>query len=137
MSSHIGDAPEGVNRGDEMTLDTRVIAEFGRGLGGAVPEFVAALIEEFIQEAAVQVERMRDAGQRLDAPAMKASAHGLRGSSLMLGVRRLARLCEQLEREAGQPGSYARPEALLSDLDEEFVKVRHALKAELQGAGDR
>ena len=137
MTSHIGEAPESANRPDEMTLDTRVIAEFGRGLGGAVPEFVVALIGEFIQEAAVQVERMREAGQRLDAPAMKASAHGLRGSSMMLGARRLARLCEQLEREAGQPGSYARPEALLSDLDQEFVNVRYALTAELQGAGER
>jgi HPt (histidine-containing phosphotransfer) domain-containing protein len=137
MTSHIGDAPESVNRRDEITLDTRVIAEFGRGLGGAVPEFVAALIGEFIEEAALQVERMREAGQRLDAPAMKASAHGLRGSSMMLGARRLAMLCEQLEREAGQPGSFARPEALLSDLDQEFVKVRGALRAELQGAGER
>jgi HPt (histidine-containing phosphotransfer) domain-containing protein len=137
MTSHIGEAPEGVNRRDEMTLDTQVIAEFGRGLGGAMPEFVAALIGEFIEEAAAQIERMREAGQRLDAPAMKASAHGLRGSSLMLGARRLALLCEQLEREAGQPGSYASPDVLLADLDQEFVKVRCALRAELQGAGER
>jgi HPt (histidine-containing phosphotransfer) domain-containing protein len=137
MTSHLGEAPHGAIRPDEITLDTRVIAEFGRGVGGALPEFVAALIAEFIEEAAVQVERMREAGQRLDAPAMKASAHGLRGSSMMLGARRLALLCEQLEREAGQPGSYVRPEALLSDLDLEFVKVRYALNAELQGAGER
>lgn len=137
MTSHTGDAPERVNPRDEITLDTRVIAEFGRGLGGAVPEFVAALIGEFIEEAALQIERLREAGQRLDAPAVKASAHGLRGSSMMLGARRLAFLCEQLERAAGQPGSYARPEALLSDLDQEFVKVRYALNAELQGADER
>jgi histidine phosphotransfer protein HptB len=137
MTSHIGEAPQGVSRPEEMTLDARVIAEFGRGVDGAVPEFVVALIGDFIQEAAAQVERMREAGQRLDAPAMKASAHGLRGSSMMLGARRLACLCERLEREAGQPGSYARPEALLSDLDREFVKVRYALTAELQGAGER
>ena len=137
MTSHIGEAPHGAIRPDEITLDTRVIAEFGRGVGGAVPEFVAALIGEFIEEAALQVERMREAGQRLDAPAMKASAHGLRGSAMMLGARRLALLCEQLEREAGQPGSYARPEALLSDLDQEFVNVRYALTAELQGAVER
>jgi HPt (histidine-containing phosphotransfer) domain-containing protein len=137
MTSQIGGAPDAVDRRDEVTLDTRVIAEFGRGLGGAVPEFVVALVGEFIAEAAVQVERMREAGQRLDAPALKASAHGLRGSSMMLGAKRLARLCEQLEREAGQPGSFATPEALLSDLDQEFVKVRDALRAELQGAGER
>ena len=137
MTSHIGYPPAGVDRRDEMTLDTRVIAEFGRGVGGAVPEFVVALIGEFIQEAGVQVERMREAGRRLDAPAMKASAHGLRGSSMMLGARRLALLCERLERDAGQPGSFARPEALLADLDQEFVKVQNALRAELQGAGER
>lgn len=137
MTSHVGDAPDAVDRSHEVTLDTCVIAEFGRSLGGAMPEFVVALINEFIEEATVQVERMRDAGQRLDAPALKASAHGLRGSSMMLGARRLGLLCERLEREAGQPGSFARPEALLSDIDQEFVKVQYALRAELQGAGDR
>ena len=137
MTSPIGDVPEARTRPEAVTLDTRVIAEFGRGLGGAVPEFVTALIGEFIQEAAVQVERMREAGQRLDAPALKASAHGLRGSSMMLGARRLASLCEQLERDAGQPGQLHEARRAALDLDQEFVKVRSALNAELQGTGDR
>ena len=95
-----------------------------------------ALIGQFIEEAGTQVEELREAGQRLDAPAIKAIAHSLRGSSNMLGARRLGALCQQLERVAAQPG-FTRPEALLSDLDQEFVKVRYALRAELQGAGER
>jgi HPt (histidine-containing phosphotransfer) domain-containing protein len=136
MTSQIGEAPRGVDRLEEVTLDRRVIAEFGRGANG-VPEFVVALIGQFIAEAGAQVERMREAGQRVDAPALKANAHALRGSSMMLGARRLGSLCEQIERSAGQEAGFASPDALLSDLDREFVKVRDALRAELPGASER
>jgi HPt (histidine-containing phosphotransfer) domain-containing protein len=136
MTSQTGVAPNCAERPDAVTLDRRVIAEFGRGADGSVPEFVVALIGQFIEEASGQVEQMRDAGQRADAPALKAIAHSLRGSSNMLGAKRLAALCEQIERGAGQP-DFSTAEALLSDVDQEFVNVRYALKAELQGAGDR
>jgi HPt (histidine-containing phosphotransfer) domain-containing protein len=136
MTSQIGDAPLGVDRLEEVTLDRRVIAGFGRDADG-VPAFVVALIGQFIEEAGAQVERMREAGQRVDAPALKAIAHALRGSSMMLGATRLGCLCEQIERGAGQEAGFVWPDALLSDLDREFVKVRDALRAELQGAGTR
>ena len=136
MTSQIATKADGFERPEDLALDRRVIAEFGRADGGAVPEFVIALIGQFIEEAGTQVEELREAGQRLDAPAIKAIAHSLRGSSNMLGARRLGALCQQLERVAAQPG-FTRPEALLSDLDQEFVKVRYALRAELQGAGER
>lgn len=136
MPSQIAETPGGVNHGEEVTLDRRVIAEFGRGQGGAVPEFVVALIGQFIDEASAQLERMHEAGQRSDAPALKAIAHALRGSSMMLGARRLGTLCEQMEIGAGQPG-FEGADALLSDLDQEFVKLRYALRAELQGSGER
>src|SRR5258707_500969 len=134
MTSQIGVAPHDAGA-HEVTLDRRVIAEFGVG-EGAVPEFVVTLIGQFIDEAGAQVEQMREAGQRLDAPALKKLAHALRGSSMMLGAKRLGTLCAQLEHEAGLPG-FSKPEALLSDVDEEFVNVRYALRAELQGAGGR
>ena len=120
---------------EELTLDRRMIAEFGNP-GARVSGFVAALIGQFIEEAGAQVEELREAGRRLDARAVRAIAHSLRVSSSTLGAKRLGALCEQLERGASRPG-FSRPEGLLSDLDEEFVKVRYALKAELQGAGQR
>ena len=135
MTSQSGVAPS-ASAAHEVTLDRRVIAEFGVGDGGAVPEFVVALIGQFLEEAGAQVEQMREAGQRMDAPALKKLAHAVRGSSNMLGAKRLGALCAQLEHDAGSPG-VASPEALLSDVDEEFVKVRYALRAELQGAGER
>ena len=121
---------------EEMTLDRRVIAEFCRGDGAPLPDFVVALIGQFIEEAGQQVEELREAGQRLDARAVRAIAHSLRGSSGTVGARRLSALCAELEQGAAQAG-FSRPEALLSDLDQEFVNVRYALRAELQGAGER
>ena len=136
MSTQIATNVDAVDRPAESTLDRRVIAEFGRTETGAVPEFVISLIGQYIEEAGTQVAELREAGRGLAAPAVKAIAHALRGSSNMLGAKRLGALCEELERRAAQPG-FARPEALLSDLDQEFVKVRYALRAELQGAGER
>ena len=136
MTSQIATQAEGLDRPEDLTLDRRALAALGRADGGVVPAFVAALIGQYIEEAGTQVEELREAGQRLDARAVKAIAHALRGSSTLLGARRLGALCAQLERGAGQPG-FTRPEALLSDLDQEFVKVRYALRAELQGAGER
>ena len=134
MTSQIGTAAPCAHR-DELTLDRRVIADFGNPAAG-VSGFVVALIRQFIEEAGAQVEELQEAGRRLDARAVRAIAHSLRGSSDTMGARRLSALCEQLEQGASQTG-FSRPEALLSDLDEEFVKVRYALKAELQGAGQR
>jgi HPt (histidine-containing phosphotransfer) domain-containing protein len=54
---------------------------------------------------------------------------------MMLGARRLGGVCEQIERRAGQEAGFARPDALLADLDREFLNVRDALRAELQGKG--
>jgi HPt (histidine-containing phosphotransfer) domain-containing protein len=136
MTRQIGETPRGVDHLEEATLDRSVIAEFGRDANG-VPEFVVALIGQYIAEAGAQVERMREAGQRVDAPALKAIAHALRGSSMMLGARRLGSLCEQIERGAGQEAGFAGAAALLPDLDREFVKVRDALGAELQRAEKR
>ena len=136
MTSHSGVAPSVDGAHDVATLDRRVIAEFGVSDTGGVPEFVVGLIEQFLQEAGAQVEQLREAGQRVDAPTLKKVAHALRGSSMMLGAKRLGTLCAQLEHDAGLPG-FSKPEALLSDVDEEFVKVRYALRAELQGAGER
>jgi HPt (histidine-containing phosphotransfer) domain-containing protein len=134
MANQIAAAPQA--GAHDVTLDRRVIAEFGVSETGGVPEFVVGLIEQFLAEAGGQVEQMREAWQRMDAPALKKLAHALRGSSNMIGAKRLGSLCKQLEHDAGAPG-FSKPEALLSDVDEEFVKLRYALRAELQGAGER
>jgi CheY-like chemotaxis protein/HPt (histidine-containing phosphotransfer) domain-containing protein len=117
----------------DETLDRRVIAQFRQETSDGVPEFMLVLIDQFIQEAASQVEVLRDAGQRRDAAAVKAAAHSLKGSSMTMGARRLAALCSQIEDHAGRHPTDAVASALMVQLDQEFVKVRTALEAERQG----
>jgi DNA-binding response OmpR family regulator len=121
-------------RQTDETLDRRMIAEFRQASAPGAPDFALALIDQFILEAASQVEMIRDAGQRLDVGTLKATAHSLKGSSLTMGASRLAALCAQMEDHAGRNPSGAVTSALITQLDQELVKVRDALEAERQGA---
>jgi CheY-like chemotaxis protein/HPt (histidine-containing phosphotransfer) domain-containing protein len=116
------------------TLDRRVIAQFREIDTPGAPDFSLMLIDEFIKEAASQLELLRDARQRQDVRALKATAHSLKGSSMTMGARRLATLCTQMETHADRhPGAVT--SALMTDLDQEFVKVREALEAERKSTG--
>jgi DNA-binding response OmpR family regulator len=120
-------------RHPDETLDRRVIAQFREGTTDGVPEFMLSLIDQFIAEAASQVELLRDAGQRLDAGALKATAHSLKGASMTMGAKRLAAICSQMEDHATRHPGGAVTSALIAQLDQEFVKVRTALEAEREG----
>jgi len=133
--STVTSAPATVPSGQhsDETLDRGVIAQFRQETTDGVPAFMLALIDQFIEEAATQVEALRDAGQRLDVAALKAGAHSLKGSSMTMGAKRLAALCLQMEDHAARHPSGAVTSALMVQLDQEFVKVRTALEAERQG----
>ncbi len=93
------------------------------------------LIDEYIKEAASQLELLGDARQRQDVRALKAIAHSLKGSSMTMGARRLATLCTQMETHADSHPGGAVTSVLMRELDQEFLKVREALEAERKGAG--
>jgi DNA-binding response OmpR family regulator len=120
-------------RHSDETLDRRVIAQFREGTTDGAPAFMLTLIEQFIGEAATQMELLRDAGQRLDGGALKALAHSLKGSSMTMGAKRLAALCSQMEDHAARHPGGAVTSALIVQLDQELDKVRTALEAERQG----
>jgi DNA-binding NarL/FixJ family response regulator len=111
------------------TLDRSVMAAFRQADTGGGPDFTLTLIDQFVQEAAAQVETLGDAARRSDAPALKAIAHSLKGSSMTMGARRLAALCGQLEDE-GVRRSEGVAATLLVEIDREFVRVRDALTTE-------
>jgi HPt (histidine-containing phosphotransfer) domain-containing protein len=88
------------------------------------------LIDQFLRDAASQVEMLKDAARRADAPGLEATAHSLRGSSMTMGARRLGGLCAQVEgNAAGKPDGVV-AEVLLAELDREFTRVRDALAFE-------
>ena len=116
------------------TLDRSVIASFREGAVAGAPDIAALLIEQFLQEAAVQAERLREAGRCGDAAALKAAAHNLKGSSTTMGAKRLGAICAALEVHAAGPASAVDASAvtgdLLAELDREIANVSAALLAE-------
>jgi DNA-binding NarL/FixJ family response regulator len=114
------------------TLDGRVLAEFRLADTVEARDFTLRLIDEFIKEAASQVDLLKDAQQRQDVGALSATTHSLKGSALTMGARRLATLCTQLEVQADHPDG-AVASALITELDQEFVRVRNALQATREG----
>jgi DNA-binding response OmpR family regulator len=119
---------QGCAETDGGTLDPQLLATFRQA--GACAEFALTLIDQFVQEADLRVTALRDAATRLDVKALKAAAHGLRGSSMIIGARRLAVLCARLESEVRALSS--NPGVLAAAIDEELVRVRAALAVERQ-----
>jgi DNA-binding NarL/FixJ family response regulator len=116
------------------TLDRDTIGAF---LEMGSPDFVRSLIDRFTQEAGSQVRTLRDAAERQDRAALTATAHALKGSSGIMGARRLAALCAQVEAQlAGTAGGVVTP-ALMTDIDLELVHVRDALATVRQGNDQR
>src|SRR4029078_482094 len=66
------------------TLDRSMIADFQHADAAGVSYFTRTLIDQFLREATSQVETLRNAVRRSDAPALKATAHSLKGSSMTM-----------------------------------------------------
>ena len=114
------------------TLDLAVIDGFHEA---GAPDFTRRLIDQFIVEACARVQTLHDAADRADGGALKAIAHSLKGSSMIMGASRLGALCAQVEDQAGRGGEIA--PALVVEIEEELVRVQHALAAEREGIGHR
>jgi CheY-like chemotaxis protein len=118
--------------GGSATLDLAVIDGF-RDAGA--PDFMRRLIDQFIREACAVVRTLQDAAVRADAQALNAGAHSLKGSSMIMGASRLAALCAQVEDQvAVAPGAEVTP-ALMMEIDQELVRVQHALVAQREAIG--
>jgi CheY-like chemotaxis protein len=112
--------------GGAETLDLTVIDAFN---AAGAPDFTRRLIDQFLAEATARVSTLQEAAGRTDAPALKAVAHSLKGSSLIMGASKLAALCAQVE-DLAATGAGTMPEDLLVHIDEELVRVQQALTAQ-------
>ena len=116
--------------GTDETLDRSALAAFHQADEPGSSDFTRMLIDQFLRDAASQVEMLKDAARRSDRPRLEATAHSLRGSSMTMGARRLGGLCARVEgNAAGRPDDVA-AEVLLAELDQEFTRVRDALTLE-------
>jgi HPt (histidine-containing phosphotransfer) domain-containing protein len=109
-----------------VTLDRGAIDAFQEASPDGSSDFVDALVDQYLREATLQVATIAGAARSLDGPRIKASAHSLKGSSLVMGALRLAALCARLEDHV-----VAHPDAVVTSettaaIEQELVRVRDA-----------
>jgi signal transduction histidine kinase/ligand-binding sensor domain-containing protein/ActR/RegA family two-component response regulator len=92
---------------------------------------VGTIVESFLTETPLRIERMREAMESGDTKALHALAHSLKGSGGQLGAVRLAALCRDIEVTASDPKSVAR---LLAALASELERLEPIFRTEA-GAG--
>jgi len=68
-------------------------------LRSLLQEGLDEVIEEFLRDSREQMEQMKQAAERGDREALVTLAHTLKGSSGNLGVYRLYRQCEDIEKD--------------------------------------
>lgn len=110
-------------------VDLAVLASLeGAQLEGE-PDIVVELMELYLEDAASKLAAMREDSTERGGKSVARLAHSLRGSSANLGARRMAALCEELERMGEGDPSCDRG-ALLNGLESELTCVRRVFEAE-------
>jgi CheY-like chemotaxis protein len=120
--------------GGADTLNLAIIDGFREA---GAPDFTRRLISQFITEAGTQVQALQEAARRADAPKLKAIAHGLKGSSMIMGASRLAALCGEVEDQIVAVAVCEVPPALLAEIDHELVQVQQALAIQRDAMAQR
>ncbi|MEJ7872137.1 MAG: response regulator, partial [Rubrobacteraceae bacterium] len=120
--------PDGdANREDSGEPLDRATLEGLRELGGS--ELIADLGELFSSDTPPRLANLRVAVEGGDAGAVERIAHTLRGSSANIGARRMAELCEELQK-AGASKDLSEASKPAERLQAEFERVRRALATE-------
>jgi HPt (histidine-containing phosphotransfer) domain-containing protein len=116
-------------------IDPQALAELRSHFEARNSPLFNDLLALFIGELTPRLGAIRAAIDHTDAKAIAAAAHVLKGSSLLVGAHVMAELCLQIEL-AARSDAIAQAQALLTLLEDEAPRVRHALAA-ISGTGPR
>jgi HPt (histidine-containing phosphotransfer) domain-containing protein len=86
----------------ECRLDPQVLTE----VAGSSPDFARELLDLFVMDSWSRVDALSAALQGRDRNALRAAAHGLKGSAGAVGARRLSTICHLLEVHASASGDH-------------------------------
>jgi signal transduction histidine kinase/DNA-binding response OmpR family regulator/PAS domain-containing protein len=92
------------------------------------PEFLAQLIDTFLEDAPQLLDDLEQALVKKDAAGVRLAAHSLKSNGADFGATTFSALCQQLEM-LGKSGKLGGAKALLTQVKEEFEKVKAALEA--------
>ena len=121
--------PENAPDAMSDTVDMAVLKGFEDAQIEGEPDLIVELIDLYLADASEKLTAMRQAVTKADEQPLKRAAHSLMGSSANLGARRMASLCEEIERIDGDHW-FQEAEALVARLEPEFEFVRQVFSAE-------
>ncbi|HEV7500930.1 MAG TPA: Hpt domain-containing protein [Vicinamibacteria bacterium] len=125
--------PEGED--SEAPLDRSVVDTL-LALGADLPGFDDELTGDFVSAVARHTGAMRDAVRSARGEDLGFAAHALRGSCGILGARRMARLCDEIE-TAAAAGAFADAGTRIDSLEREYPEVKRALDEAIRAARAR
>jgi HPt (histidine-containing phosphotransfer) domain-containing protein len=108
-------------------VDTTAFAQLRANVGDD-QEFVAELVDEFLQDAPRQLESLRQATISGDATVAVRAAHTLKGNSRSFGATQLASICQDAETAAAE-GDLEAVRSRLDAIDGEWQTVSAELIA--------
>jgi HPt (histidine-containing phosphotransfer) domain-containing protein len=110
-------------------LDDEALAQLRELQIQGEPDLVAEILNLFLADTPARLAAIGEAFQARDAAAVARGAHALKGATASIGARRMTTLCEALEANATVQ-TLTDAGATLTELEEEFQRVRAALEAE-------
>ncbi len=114
---------------DESVIDQATYSELEETAGA---EFVAELVDTFLQEAPLMLAELREALEARDVDRFRRAAHSLKSNANTFGARALSSTARELElagAEAVQKADADRLEALAV----EYARAAEALRAMRRG----
>jgi CheY-like chemotaxis protein len=109
--------------GAPVELDSEAV-EGLRALGGE--EFVAEVIDTFLDDAPALLATLREALERRDAEELRRAAHTLKSNGQTFGAPRFAAHCRELE-ELARSGELAGAPGLVERIDREYGALERTL----------
>ncbi len=123
VPQHRPSGPEA--KASEGPLDHAVLDRL-RSLEKTTPGLLKNVAGLFLQDMPPRLEDLRDAMLKDDAARLARLAHAMKSSAANLGARGMAAICADVEAQA-EAGNLASAPARVSDLGDEFERVRAAL----------
>jgi len=113
-------------------VDQPTFARFLDSLGGDV-DFLAELVEAYMDSSPELFGSMRQAIATGEAPALQRAAHSLKNGSASFGALTFAAACKELE-DLGKTGALPQAEEKLGTLEEAYVEVVMSLQEQVRRA---
>jgi CheY-like chemotaxis protein/HPt (histidine-containing phosphotransfer) domain-containing protein len=96
----------------EEAVDASTLAALRDLQGEGQSDILAELSAVYLRDTPPRLAALHEARARADAEALRREAHGLKGSSSQIGAVKMARLCTELEEQAGATDLMGAPETL-------------------------